>query len=144
MLGKDFIVANQSSKIIKTACGSCISQMLIYHANCKLWDKSYVGKTVQILGDRINGHRNKFYDCLRGIMSDQDGCSDDFILGRHLLLYHNLNFRGAFNENYSFTILEHCSPFNIDLNEHLWIHRLKSIKPLGLNSHDPFGIPLVL
>ena len=144
MSGKDSIVASPSTKIIKTACGSCISRMLIYHANCKLCKKSYVGKTVQILGDRINGHRNKFYDCLRGVMSDKDGCADDYILGRHLLLHHNLDSTKAFNANYVFTILEHCSPFNIDLNEHLWIHKLKCIKPFGLNSHDPFGIPLVL
>ena len=50
----------------------------------------------------------------------------------------------AINENYRFTVLEHCSPFNLDLNEHKWIQRLKCIKPFGLNSHDPFGIPLVL
>ena len=77
-------------------------------------------------------------------MSDKDGCADDYILGRHLLLHHNLDSTKAFNANYVFTILEHCSPFNIDLNEHLWIHKLKCIKPFGLNSHDPFGIPLVL
>ena len=144
MSKKDTIVAHPSSKIIKTACGTCVSRMLIYHTNCKICNKTYVGKTVQILGDRINGHRNKFYDCLRGVMTDKNGCADDYILGRHLFLCHNLDTNGAFNENYRFTILEHCSPFNLDINEHLWIHRLKCIKPFGLNSHDPFGIPLVL
>ena len=144
MSKKDTIVAHPSSKIIKTACGTCVSRMLIYHTNCKICNKTYVGKTVQILGDRINGHRNKFYDCLRGVMTDKNGCADDYILGRHLFLCHNLDTKGAFNENYRFTILEHCSPFNLDINEHLWIHRLKCIKPFGLNSHDPFGIPLVL
>ena len=136
---------NSSSKMINTACGSCTSRMLIYHANCMICNKCYVGKTVQILGDRINGHRSKFYSCLRGVMEDKNGGDDDeFILGRHLLLYHNLQTSGAFNENYQFTILEHCSPFNLDLNEHKWIQRLKSIKPFGLNSHDPFGTPLIL
>ena len=144
MSESDFIKMSSSSKIINTAGGSCISRMLIYHANCMICDKCYVGKTVQILGDRINGHRSKFYSCLRGIMEDKDGDDDEFILGRHLVLCHNLQTDGAFNENYRFTILEHCSPFNLDLNEHKWIQRLKCIKPFGLNSHDPFGIPLVL
>ena len=144
MSESDFIKMSSSSKIINTAGGSCISRMLIYHANCMICDKRYVGKTVQILGDRINGHRSKFYSCLRGIMEDKNGDDDEFILGRHLVLCHNLQTDGAFNENYRFTILEHCSPFNLDLNEHKWIQRLKCIKPFGLNSHDPFGIPLIL
>ena len=59
MSGNDFIKMMSSSKIINTAYGSCITRMLIYHANCKICKKSYVGKTVQILGDRINGHRNQ-------------------------------------------------------------------------------------
>ena len=142
MSKKDTIVAHPSSKVVKTACGTCISRMLIYHTNCKICTKTYVRKTVQILGDRIKGHRNKLFT---RVPSDQYGCADDYILGRHLFLCHNLNTReGGFNENYRFTILEHCSPFNLDINEHLWIHRLKCIKPFGLNSHDPFGIPLVL
>ena len=144
MSGNDFIKMMSSSKIINTAYGSCITRMLIYHTNCKICEKSYVGKTVQILGDRINGHRNKFYDCLRGITEDKDSDDDEYVLGRHLVLCHNLQSVGAFNENYRFTVLEHCSPFNLDLNEHKWIQRLKCIKPFGLNSHDPFGIPLVL
>ena len=102
-------------------------------------------QTVQCLVDRINGHRNKFYSCLRGSVSEQTVHSDDdYALGLHLISNHGLQHAAAFNESYNFTILEHCSPFNLDLNEHLWIHKLKCIKPFGLNSHDPYGIPLVL
>ena len=132
-------------KVINTAEGTCLSRLLIYHAACKHCNKCYVGKTVQCLVSRINGHRNKFYSCLRGSVSEQIIHSDDdYALGLHLVSSHGLQHSKAFNESYTFTILEHCSPFNLDLSEHLWIHKLKCIKPFGLNSHDPFGIPLVL
>ena len=146
MSGKDNIPKfKNSKKCISTAGGNCLSRMLIYHAECKLCKKVYVGKTVQHLVERINGHRNKFYACLRGdFCEDKNNDDDAILLGLHLLLFHNLQYKRAFNETYAFTILEHCSPDNIDLNEHLWIHRLKCIKPFGLNSHDPLGIPLVL
>ena len=134
-----------SLSLIRTAGGNCLSRMLIYHAECRLCQKVYVGKTVQLLVKRINGHRSKFYSCFRGEYCDTaSGDDDEYLLGLHLLLCHNLEYKGAFDGSYKFTILEHCSPNNIDLNEHLWIHRLKNIKPFGLNSHEPFGIQLVL
>ena len=137
-------VINQKKKT-KTAEGTCLSRLLIYHAACMYCNKCYVGKTVQCLVDRINGHRQKFYACLRdGINYEIMSKDEDYAWGLHLLSCHHLEYKGAFNESLKFTILEHCSPFNLDLNEHLWIHRLKTLKPFGLNSHDPFGIPLVL
>ena len=36
MSENDFIVAHPSSKVFKTACGTCISRMLIYHTRCKI------------------------------------------------------------------------------------------------------------
>ena len=122
----------------------CVSRCLIYHANCILCQKNYVGKTVTELRTRINGHRTKFYDCLnyRGDRFDLD--DEDHLLGLHLYFKHNIRDRKGFNASYRFTILENCNPRSIDLKEHLWIHRLKTIKPYGINSHDPFGIPMVL
>ena len=35
------------------------------------------------------------------------------------------------------------SPNNLDVNEHKYIHKLKSIRPFGINCNDPFGIPLL-
>ena len=93
---------------------------------------------------RVNGHRAKFYECLtyQGDRSDLD--DDDHLLGLHLFFQHSIRERAGFNESYVFTILEDCSPRELDAKEHKWIQQLKAIKPFGLNSHDPFGIPLLL
>ena len=102
-------------------------------------------KTARCLVGRINGHRQKFYACLKDDFDYEIASKDDdYALGLHLLSHHQLKYKRAFNESFIFSVLEHCSPFNSDLNEHLLIHRLKCLKPFGLNSHDPFGIPLVL
>ena len=101
-------------------------------------------KTIQRLVESINGHRTKFYKCLRGVSPDRTECDDEFVLGRHLLLCHGLRDKRCFNENLIFTILEHCSLRSIDVSEHKWIQKLKCLKPFGLNAHNPYGIPLVL
>ena len=141
---KDHIIG-PGGKIIKTANGQCNTRCVIYHCKCSLCDKTYVGKTVTPLNIRINGHRSKYYDCLR-YTGDRANLSDDddHLLGLHLYFEHRLKDCGSFNDTYAFTLLERCNPRNIDLKEHLWIQRLKCIKPYGLNSHDPFGFPIVL
>ena len=70
--------------------------------------------------------------------------NDDHLLGLHLFHKHNLDYKDAFNDSYVFTILESCNPRDLDLKEHKWIQKLKCVAPYGLNSHDPFGLPLVL
>ena len=75
-----------------------------------VFSTKYVGKTIQRLVERINGHRKKFYDCLEGNIKDKNTDEDDYVLGRHLVLCHGLRVRDSFYENYKFTILEHCSP----------------------------------
>ena len=140
---KDYVYG-PNQKTIKTAKGQCKTRCLIYHARCVLCEKVYAGKTVQKLHERVNGHRNKYYDCLNYKGDRRDLDEEDHILGLHLFFHHNQRDRMSFNKNFKFTILERCNPLNIDLKEHLWIQRLKCIKPYGLNSHDPFGIPLLL
>ena len=93
MSAKDNITLNQSSKRVKTAGGSCISSMLIYHAECGVCSKKYVGKTIQRLVERINGHRAKFYYCLKGNVKDKNNSEYDYVLGRHLVLCHGLRVR---------------------------------------------------
>ena len=141
---KDFVVG-PNNKRIDTAKSCCKTRNVIYHASCHLCDKCYVGKTIQPLNKRVNGHRGKYYECLgfEGDRLDLDA-DDDYALGLHLYLQHGMRNQEGFNNGYEFTILERCNPRNIDLKEHLWIQRLKCIKPYGLNSFDPFGFPTIL
>ena len=103
-----------------------------------------MGKSTQRLNNRISGHRHKFYECLayEGDRIELD--DDDHLLGLHLYFQHGIRDRGGFNDSYIFTVLEICGPRDLDAKEHLWIQRMNAIKPFGLNSHDPFGIPLIL
>ena len=140
---RDHIVG-PNDKTIDTARAQCNTRSVIYHASCRYCPKCYVGKTIQPLNTRINGHRNKFYDLLRYNGDKLDLDDDDYALGMHLYFHHGLRDRGGFNGGFSLTALECCNPQSIDLKEHLWIQRLKCIKPYGLNSHDPFGFPTVL
>ena len=45
-------------------CTAFLSTFRLYHPECCLCSKKYVGKTVQRLTERMNRHRNKFYECL--------------------------------------------------------------------------------
>ena len=143
MVSKKDYVMGPSNKRLSTAKSCCKTRCVIYHASCHHCDKCYVGKTIQPLNSRVNGHRGKYYDCLNfnGDRLDLD-VDDDYALGLHLYMQHGSREREEFNEGYAFTVLERCNPRNIDLKEHLWIQRMKCLKPYGLNSHDPFGLPI--
>ena len=141
--GKDSVLG-PNDKVVRTAKGKCNSRCLIYHARCEFCNKSYVGKTTQALNGRVSGHRSKYYHCLNYEGDRRDIDDDDHLLGLHLYFQHGVRVQSGFDESYKFTILENCSPRSIDLKEHIWIHRLHTLKPHGLNSHDPFGIPMSL
>ena len=144
MVSKKDHIVGANNKIISTAEAQCNTRSVIYHALCRHCPKCYVGKTIQPLNTRINGHRNKFYDCLwsKGDRLELD--DDDYTLGLHLYFKYGLGDKKGFNGGFSFTALEHCNPQSIDLKEHLWIQRLGCVKPYGLNSHDPFVFPTVV
>ena len=130
----------------KTGKENCTSKNLIYHLRCKLCEQPYVGKTVHMVANRRNGHRNKFFEYIRlnGIIQGVIVDKDEYIPGMHLYNDHGINSFGDFNKNFILTILENCSPSNLDVKEHLWIQKLRTLNPLGLNSVDPFGLPLLL
>ena len=142
MVSKKDYVVGPNNKVIKTAKGKCNSRCLVYHACCGFCNKTYVGKTTQPLNGRVSGHRSKFYHSLNYNGDRRDIDDDDHLLGLHLYFQHGVRVRDGFDDSYKFTIVENCSPRSIDLKEHLWIHRLQALKPHGLNSHDPYGIPL--
>ena len=138
-------ITGPNGKIIRTVAAKCTTRCVVYHASCHFCSKNYVGKTIQPLSGRVNGHRGKFYECLRYSGDRQDLTEDDdHALGLHLYFQHGQRDTKGFNGSFSFTVLELCNPQNLDLKEHLWIQRLKTVKPYGLNSHDPFGFPFIL
>ena len=141
MSNQDFVVDYYEKKF-RSARGKCNSNNLIYYAKCKHCSKGYVGKTTQKLNGRISGHRGKFNVFLHHDTSQLN--DEDNLLGLHLFHKHHLNNKTAFDDSYTFTILEKCNPKYLDLKEHVWGQKLKCVAPYGLNSHDPFGIPVVL
>ena len=145
LVSKSDHVIGPNDKLFKTCGGNCTTRSLIYHATCTMCEKSYVGKTTLPLSLRANIHRAKFYECIRhsGKLKSQHLRDDDHLLGQHIYSDHGMHHKDSFNEAYSFTILETVSPNDIDVKEHLWVQKLQTVAPYGLNSHDPFGIPLL-
>ena len=68
---------------------------------------------------------------------------DTYSLGEHLIDEHNCKLRSDFNDFYEIFILMNSSPTTLEINEHKFIHKLKTLKPFGINSSDPFGIPIL-
>ena len=127
-----------NGKRVKSAPGSCKTYNIIYLVKCKICEKAYIGRTVNNLHIRMDGHRSKFYDILNGKVVDitTDECS----LGVHLV-DHGFRDHGDFNSNYSIIcIVENCSPKLLELKENKYIHVLNTLRPLGLNTVNPFGL----
>ena len=91
------------------------------------------------------GHRAKFFEIVRknGRVEQTEEDKDEYIPGFHLYNNHGLRDFEDFDKSYELTILERCSPAALDVKEHLWIQKLRTLNPLGLNSVDPFGLPLL-
>ena len=97
----------------------------------------YVGKTIQALHERVNGHRSSFYDSikkfkLKGSL-DNVKIDDANILGAHLVLEHQKYEQSDFNASYVFDIISTTTPSNLRYLEQLNIEKLKTLSPFGLN-----------
>ena len=68
---------------------------------------------------------------------------DDYSLGVHLSHDHNLKCRSDFNKNYKVFIIDNCSPKFLEYKEHKFIHLLKTLRPLGINTMNPFCLNLL-
>ena len=86
-----------------SAPGNCKSKNVIYLVICKICHKPYIDRTVQLIHNRITGHRDCFYSVLDGKSVDE--ASDDYSLGLHLL-----HEDGVVDNLLSFYIVEKCSP----------------------------------
>ena len=135
--------------------GTCSTYNVIYLFTCSICNKPYIGRTVCQLNSRVSQHRAAFYKALSlvkensndslhdhpAVVNDKD---DLYSLGLHLISDHNKTDKSDFNKFYKVQILENASPKNIDVREHLWIHKLKSLRPLGINRANPFSLPLLM
>ena len=147
MSNLDHAISTDKKKF-KTAAGSCTSKNIIYSTVCKLCTKPYVGKTTLMTCGRVCLHKSAYnrYRKLKGNIAglNMEDMDDTFALSIHLYNEHGLDTDKAFEDNYKFTILEHCSPKTLPLREHIWIQRLQSLTPLGLNLNSPLGFPLLM
>ena len=126
---------------VPCAPGNCKTKNIIYLVTCKLCDKPYLGRTVQCLCDRMSGHRCNFYKVLNN--EEIDESSDDYSLGLHLAHEHGCGNRGDFNKHFQVQIVENCSPSSLEKKEHLYIHKFKTLYPVGLNKNNPFGLSIL-
>ena len=129
---------------IKLTEGTCKSNNVCYLAQCSICEKSYTGRTVDPLHKRINGHRHCYREILQklesGNLDDIDTQSDLWILGLHLHNDHGQTNPNAFDETIKFGILDIVSPTEIEKREFVWMHRLNTFQPVGINTEYPFGI----
>ena len=147
LMSRKSFIKNSSNKKIKTAPGNCLSRNIIYAATCSICYKNYVGRSTQIHASRNNGHRAKYVryckQLEKGIKFDLNDLDDEYSLAIHLHEAHNITGQDGFN-NYQFTILENCNPRDLNKKEHLWIQKMRSLIPHGLNRNSPFGLPLLM
>ena len=98
---------------------TCTSRCLVYLAECVHCGKQYVGNTTQLLRDRITGHRNNKESALK--------------------LHLNLH-KSKFNQSSEFLALDTTSPNKLTELETIWINRLGTSEPEGLNRVDPYAL----
>ena len=137
VMSKDSTSINNQK--VKSAPGNCKSYNIVYLVQCDLCKKGYVGRTINCLHERMNGHRSKYYDLIAG--KHVDITSDDYSLGLHLV-DHGLFEHSDFNDTFRTFILENCSPYQLEEKENKYIHLLRTLRPLGLNTINPYGLTL--
>ena len=75
------------------------------------------------------------------IKTDKD--KDKYALGMHLYIDHNFTNETQFDDAFNVYILEVTQPRIIDVREHMWIHKLKTLDPVGINLASTYGLPLL-
>ena len=126
-----------NGKLVKTAHSNCSSYNIIYMAMCKCCDLVYIGRSTRQLNTRIGEHRRSYYEITDG--KKIDPLNDDYSMGIHLT-NHGFSKREDFDQNFNLCILEICSPKNLEVKEHMYIHELNTVRPNGINTCNPFGI----
>jgi hypothetical protein len=140
----DYVIGGDG-KSHKVMDSGCTSDLAVYGATCHLCGNLYVGKTTNMIAKRKSKHKSDFKKVIeKGILNiSVDDNLDSYALGLHLYKDHGLHDPESFDNCYSFSVLEHCTPGMLDLKEHFWIQKCKTITPMGLNLSSPFGIPML-
>ena len=140
-------IVDSNGKKHNSAGGDCTSRNIIYAATCQLCQKNYTGKSTQMCACRNSGHLGKYTKYIKDMEKGGDHqkytLDDEYSLAIHLHNEHNITDIKGFDMYYKFTLLENCSPKNLATREHLWIQKLRSLYPYGLNLVSPFGLPLL-
>ena len=68
--------------------------------------------------------------------------NDEFSWGLHLL-EHRLKNKIGFNEIYTVSVIDNGSHKTLEVREHKFIQLLKTLRLLGINTVNPFGLPLL-
>ena len=146
MSGNSVIHASNGERF-KSAPGNCLSRNVIYAATCQLCFKNYSGRTTQQQACRNNGHRAKYIRYCKqmasGVKINISDLDDEYSLGIHLHDTHGIKDADGFDKYFKFTILENCNPRDLGKKEHMWIQKLRTVFPFGLNLNSPFGLPLL-
>ena len=90
----------------------------------------------------MNGHRSKYYEVIEGRANCFDITNDDHSLGKHLV-DHGFSNRDDFNKIFKVFIIDNCSPGLLGFKENRYIHILRTLRPLGLNTVNPFGLRML-
>ena len=129
---------NAGKKKVKLSEGSCKSYNICYIAQCSIWEKCYTGRTIEFLHKRTSGHRHCYVEILNksanGNLLEVDADKDLYQLVLHLHQEHGQTNPKAFDEFIKFLILEIVSHADIEKKEFLWMHRLNTFQPIGINT----------
>ena len=138
---------NVGKKKVKLSEGSCKSYNICYIGQCSICEKCYTGRTIEFLHKRTSGHQHCYVEILKksanGNLLGDDMDKDLYQLGLHLHQDHGQTDPKAFDELIKFGILEIVNPADIEKKEYLWMHRLNTFQPVGINIEYPFGIPFL-
>ena len=138
MSNKKTITSTVTGETFRTPPGNCKTTKCIYAAECRLCMIQYTGKTTNRVQKRICGHRSHVTGFIAENDDDEDD-SDEKALAEHLFSEHGINDVSTFNESFSFTILE-VNPKNLQKCEQMWVNRLVTLYPFGLNRDKPCGV----